>query len=155
MLLELMEGSMHAPLTRTPKGEGDQSMWRRPCRRKSPILSVVSARRVWIKLDCLNPSPTGLTWDTNGRWLLTLGPAPRAVSLLNGSIHRRWQTLSTRVTKDKREAWSTSYLTLLKRRDDLNRVTPAWLRRLNITQRTAVIACADRESGTDRRISRR
>ena len=73
--------------------------------------------------------------------------------MMDGSIHRRWQTLTTREIRDERDAWSTSSLTLLKRRDDLNRVTPAWLRRLNITQRTAVMARADHESGTDRRIN--
>src|SRR5947209_13998224 len=109
MLLELMEGSMHAPLTRTPKGEGDQSMWRQPCRRKSPILWVVSARRVWLKLHCLNPSPAGLTRDPNGRWLQTLGPASKAASRVDDLNHRCWQTLTTRGIQDKREAWSTSY----------------------------------------------
>src|SRR5258708_4549235 len=32
-------------------------MWRRSRRRESPTLRVVSARRVWQKLNCLNPSP--------------------------------------------------------------------------------------------------
>jgi hypothetical protein len=33
-----MEGSLHTPLTLSSKEEGDQSMWRRPRKRKSPIL---------------------------------------------------------------------------------------------------------------------
>src|SRR5258708_37188904 len=32
-------------------------MWRRPRRRESPTLRVVSARCVWQKLNCFNPSP--------------------------------------------------------------------------------------------------
>ena len=91
-----MERSMHTPLTLTPKGEGDHSMWRRPRRRKSSILWVVSARCVWLKLHCLNPSPTGLFDAPNGRWLQTLGPVSRVISRMDGSIHRRWQTLITR-----------------------------------------------------------
>ena len=47
---------------------------------------------------------------------------------------------------------STSNLNLLEMRDGLNRKNPARLRRPNITRRTAVMACADRVSGTDRRI---
>jgi len=34
---ELMEGSLYTPLTLPSKEEGDQSMWGRPCRGKSPI----------------------------------------------------------------------------------------------------------------------
>ena len=37
MVRELMEGSLYTPLTLTSKEEGDQSMWGRPCRGKSPI----------------------------------------------------------------------------------------------------------------------
>ena len=88
---------MHAPLTPTSKEEGDQRMRRRPRRRKSPLLGVVSARRVWRRLDCLNPtSPTGLCRDPHGRWLPTWGPESGTAWGLGGPTHRLWQTLHRR-----------------------------------------------------------
>ena len=96
---------------------------------------------------------TGLPRDPNGRWLETLGPALRAVSRIDDSIHQHWQALSTRDTRDERDAWSTSQLTLLKRRDCLNRSHPAWQRRPNITQGTAVMVRADCFGSTGRRRS--
>src|SRR5947199_7545536 len=41
----------------------------RPRRRKSSILSVVNARRVWLSLDWLNSRPSGLLADASERWL--------------------------------------------------------------------------------------
>jgi hypothetical protein len=96
-------------LTPYPKGAGDQSMQGRPRRRKSPLLWVVRARRVWRKLDCLNPSPTDLSWDPNGRWLLTLGPAARLITRIGEPTHHRWRTRSRR-ERANGAAWSTSYL---------------------------------------------
>ena len=96
-------------LTPDPKGAGNQSMQGRPRRRKSPLLWVVWARRVWRKLDCLNPSPTGFSGDPNGRWLLTLGPAARRITRIGALTHRRWRTRSRRERMNG-AAWSTSHL---------------------------------------------
>lgn len=96
-------------LTPYPKGAGDQSMQGRPRKRESPLLWVVRARRVWRKLDCLNPSPIGFSGDPNGRWLLTLGPAARLITGIGGPTHRRWRTRSRR-ERTNGAAWSTSHL---------------------------------------------
>ena len=95
-LLELIGGSMHTPLTPSPKGTGDHSMRGRPRRRKPPVLWVVSARRVWRMLHCVNPSPAGIMRNPNGRWLRTLGPAHRSVCRADAPTYRRWQTLYRR-----------------------------------------------------------
>jgi hypothetical protein len=76
MVRELMEGSLYTPLPLPSKEEGDQSMWGRPGREKSPIFSTASTRRVGRRRHCLNPSPAGFFDGPNGRWLPTLGRAP-------------------------------------------------------------------------------
>ncbi len=50
--------------------------------------------------------------------------------------------------KDERDAWSTSHLTSLKRRDALNRETfPAWVRNFHSPQRQPGMGLADRFGG--------
>src|SRR5947199_2568208 len=41
----------------------------RPRKRKSSLLRVVNAKRVWLNLDWLNSSPSGLVADASERWL--------------------------------------------------------------------------------------
>ena len=53
--------------------------------------------------------------------------------------------------KDERRAYTRRILLSSKTWDRLNRVTPAWRRRPNSTQRTAVMACADLIGGPDKR----
>jgi hypothetical protein len=55
MVLELMEDSMRTPLTPTSERRGRPE---HAGRGHVGIFWVVHARRVWRKLQCLNPSPT-------------------------------------------------------------------------------------------------
>src|SRR2546422_9124854 len=57
--------------------------------------------------------------------------------------------------RDERVPWSTSYLTPLQMRDDLNRSKPAWSRSHRITQCRSVMDTADHVHGTDRRIKKK
>ena len=94
----------------------------RPRRRESPTLWVVSARRVWRMLHCVNPNPAGLSRDPNGRWLLTLGPAPKAAFGMDDLNHRCWQTLTTRAkTGRKGNLKHVASQNSLEMRDHLNR----------------------------------
>jgi hypothetical protein len=117
------------------------------------------ARRVWRMLHCVNPSPAGLSGDPNGRWLLTLGPAPKVVKCRYGLIHRCWQTLTTRAIQDERDAWSTSDLTSAENAGYPKQgAIPAWVRNFRSTQGGPVMGSADRSTGvrgcdTGKRIS--
>jgi hypothetical protein len=53
---------------------------------------------------------TGFLDGPNARWLETLGPASTDVKARDTCNHRCWQTLSTRVSRDEQDAWSTSHL---------------------------------------------
>ena len=53
---------------------------------------------------------TGFLDGPNERWLETLGPASTDVKARDTCNHRCWQTLSTRVSRDEQDAWSTSHL---------------------------------------------
>ena len=53
---------------------------------------------------------TGFLDGPNERWLETLGPASTDVTARDICNHRCWQTLSTRDSRDERDAWSTSHL---------------------------------------------
>jgi hypothetical protein len=41
----------------------------RPCKSKSSLLWVANAKRVWLNLNWLNSSPSGLFADASERWL--------------------------------------------------------------------------------------
>src|SRR6266566_8545075 len=86
----------------------------KPRRRKLPILRVASARCVWRSRNWLNPSPSDLECDPNGRELHTLGPASRIVWGKDDPNHRRWQAPVRGQKEDEWDAWSTSQLILPK-----------------------------------------
>src|SRR5438067_1000365 len=61
---------------------------------------------------------------------------------------------SLRGNRDERKTWSTLHLLSAENAGwPKQGAIPAWSRRHDITRRTAVMACADRKSGTDRRIN--
>src|SRR5881398_3506382 len=61
---------------------------------------------------------------------------------------------SLRGNRDERKTWSTLHLLSAENAGwPKQGAIPAWLRRPGITQRTAVMAGADRKSGSNRRIN--
>ena len=114
----------------------------RPRKRKSSMLWAVSAKRVWLSLDWLNSSSSGLLADASERWLkrwtrreggdvsLPLYPTLLADPRYEG-----------RGTNGRPGARCISFLR--KMRDARHRVTPARVRKHRITQREAVMAFAD------------
>lgn len=114
----------------------------RPRKSKSSMLRGVNAKRVWLNLNWLNSSPSGLLADASERWLKRWtrreggnASLPLSPTLLADSLYERIGT------NGRPGARCVSLL--LKMRDALHRVTPAGVRKHRITQREAVMAFAD------------
>jgi hypothetical protein len=140
-------------LAETSKGEGDDSMSGKGRVGKEVVLSDRPARcRARLKMDFLNSSPV-VSRMTPAKTTRNAGLGMRRVPSFCVPLQHSQHTLYPE-EKGERRTYTRRILLSPKTWDRLNRVKPAWRRKPNITQRTAVMACADLFGGPDMRDKR-